>query len=146
MIARRRFFYVGRGDSWVHFIDVRDLARAFLLAMDRDDLNGDVFTIAGRRPMRLHDFTAIVARQLGVPPPRLHLPVKPVQALGTLCETLCKPFGIPPPLYRRRVDFFTKHRVFDTTKARTLLGFEPRQDLEGEVTDTLADYRARGWL
>ena len=29
MIARRRFFYVGRGDNLVHFIDVRDLARAF---------------------------------------------------------------------------------------------------------------------
>lgn len=146
MVARKCFFFVGRGDGWVHFIDVRDLARAFLTAMGRDDLDGEIFIIAGRRPLRLRAFTDIVARQLGVPPPWLCLPVKPVQALGSLCESICRPLGIHPPLFRRRVDFFTKHRVFDTAKARERLGFEPAQDVEGEVADILADYRRRNWL
>lgn len=146
MIARRRFFYVGRGEALVHFIDVRDLAQAFLAAMEIDNANGEIFIIAGRRYMPLRDFARIVADQLGVPPPWLRLPVKPMQALGTLCEGLCKPFGVSPPLYRRRVDFFTKNRAFDTTRARKILGFEPKQDVDGEISDTLADYRARDWL
>lgn len=34
MIAKEKFFYVGKGDKLVHWIDVRDLARSFLLAME----------------------------------------------------------------------------------------------------------------
>ena len=37
---------------------------------------------------------------------------------GALCEAVCAPFGIEPPIYRRRVDFFTKSRAFDITRAR----------------------------
>ena len=37
---------------------------------------------------------------------------------GAACEVVCAPFGLEPPLYRRRVDFFTKSRAFDITRAR----------------------------
>ena len=35
-----------------------------------------------------------------------------------VCEAVCAPLGIEPPIYRRRVDFFTKSRAFDITRAR----------------------------
>ncbi|NDC39627.1 MAG: NAD-dependent epimerase/dehydratase family protein, partial [Proteobacteria bacterium] len=47
MIARGRFFYVGAGNKYVHFIDIRDLARAFLLAMEHEEINGEIYHIAG---------------------------------------------------------------------------------------------------
>lgn len=146
MIARRRFFYVGRGDNLVHFIDVRDLARAFLLAMDRVERNGEIYIIAGERAMPLREFSGIVAGELGVPPPWLRLPVKPMQTLGSLCEALCVPLRINPPIYRRRVDFYTKDRSFNAAKARAELGFAPAQTPQDEIRDILADYRRRGWL
>ena len=37
MLAKKRFFYVGKGMATVHFIDVRDLARSFLLAMEHEE-------------------------------------------------------------------------------------------------------------
>lgn len=69
MIAKRRFFYVGTGDTLVHYLDNRDLARAFLLAMDHTERNGQAYIIAGERSMTLREFCEIVAAQLGVPPP-----------------------------------------------------------------------------
>ena len=146
LIARRRFFYVGRGQNLVHFIDVRDLARAFRLAMEHTELNAEVFIIAGARALPLRDVCDLIARELGVPSPRLKLPVRPIQWLGTLCERICLPLKINPPLYRRRVDFYTKDRCFDTRKAREKLGFLPERTLEEEVHDILHDYRERGWL
>ena len=44
--------------------------------------------------------------------------------LGDLCELVCKPLKIEPPIYRRRVAFYTKDRSFDPSKIRRLLSFE----------------------
>jgi len=131
MIARRLFFYVGDGTTKVHYVDVRDLARAFILAMDAQHLNAETYLIAG---------------EIGVAPPWLHLPVKPMQWLGSACEAICRPFGIEPPIFRRRVDFFTKHREFDCAKAARDLGFQPSRSLEQEVREHTRWYGQHGWL
>lgn len=146
MVAKGRFFYVGKGDNLVHFIDVRDLARAFLLAMDANERNAEVYIVAGERALALREFCGIVAGRLGVKPPKLKIPVKPMQWAGSLCEAVCVPIGLNPPLYRRRVDFFTKDRSFDASKARERLGFTPARPVEAEIADILEDYRQRGWL
>ena len=74
------------------------------------------------------------------------IPAAPVQILGDITETVCKPLGIEPPIYRRRVDFFTKDRHFDTNKAKSELGFEPRHDFEQEVRNIYSWYEEQGWL
>ncbi|MDZ4199981.1 MAG: NAD-dependent epimerase/dehydratase family protein, partial [Kiritimatiellia bacterium] len=96
MIAKKRFFYVGRGNNLVHFIDVRDLARAFRLAMERIDLQNQIYIIAGARAYALREVAERLAREMNVAPPWIRLPVKPVQILGSLCEAVCVPMGIQP--------------------------------------------------
>ena len=65
---------------------------------------------------------------------------------GAACEAICAPFGIEPPLYRRRVDFFTKSRAFDISRARTELGYAPAVPLHDGIRRTLEWYRREGWL
>lgn len=146
MIAKKRFFYVGPGRQHVHFIDVRDLARAFTLAMANDGVNGEVYIIAGEKAVTLREMADLVADLLGVPKPWLHLPVKPMQWLGSACEAVCTPLHINPPIFRRRVDFFTKNRHFDASKAARDLGFHPAQHFEDEVSDIIKWYRGEGWV
>jgi nucleoside-diphosphate-sugar epimerase len=69
-----------------------------------------------------------------------------MQWLGSLCEALCRPIGIEPPLYRRRVDFFTKNRHFDGSKAERDLGYRARATFEEEIGDIIRWYREQGWL
>jgi nucleoside-diphosphate-sugar epimerase len=61
-------------------------------------------------------------------------------------EAICVPLGLEPPLHRRRVDFWTKSRAFTIDKARRLLGYAPKVDLEEGVARTAAAYREAGWL
>ena len=65
---------------------------------------------------------------------------------GLACEIVCVPLRIEPPLYRRRVDFYTKSRAFDTTRARTELGFEPKVDLREGIKRTADWYRSQKLL
>ena len=146
MIRNGTFFYVGSGDVWCHFIDVRDLAEAFRLAMEKTGINGEAYLIAGSRPVKLRDFVDFAAVELGVRKPWLHIPVRPMQLSGALCEAICRPFKINPPLYRRRVDFFVKNRCFNTGKARRDLEFTPARQLEDEIRNIIQWYRERGML
>jgi nucleoside-diphosphate-sugar epimerase len=81
-----------------------------------------------------------------VSPPALRLPVWPFWLAGAACEAVCVPLGIEPPIYRRRVDFFTKSRAFDISRARAELGFAPQVGLDEGIRRTLAWYRENGWL
>ena len=69
-----------------------------------------------------------------------------MQLLGDLVEAICVPFGVEPPLHRRRVDFWTKSRAFSIEKARRVLGYAPRVDLDEGIAQTAAWYRQAGWL
>lgn len=146
MIARGTFFYVGKGDKFVHFIDIRDLARGFMLAMEHEEVNGEIYHIAGAQPMTLKQAVDTIASYLEVKRPCVHLPKRLLQLIGSACELICKPLGINPPIYRRRVDFFTKARFFDTEKARREIGFKPAQSFEQEIRDAVAWYRERGLI
>ena len=88
----------------------------------------------------------VIADAFGVKPPSLPIPAWPVQLLGSCVELVCIPLGIEPPIYRRRVDFFTKTRAFNGEKAHRMLGFVPSASFEEEVREIAAWYRKEGWI
>ena len=88
----------------------------------------------------------MIAAESGVKPIGLRLPAWPFWIAGAACEAVCAPFGLEPPLYRRRVDFFTKSRAFDIGRARRELGYSPAVGLREGIRRTLEWYRAAGWL
>jgi dihydroflavonol-4-reductase len=65
---------------------------------------------------------------------------------GALCEAVCRPLRVKPPIYRRRVAFFTKSRAFSIRKAREVLGFDPRVNLSTGIARTAQWYREHGLL
>ena len=146
MISKGNFFYVGKGDKLVHWIDVRDLARAFLLAMQHEERNAEIYIIPGRTAVPLKQMAELIADNLGIKRPWLHLPVKPMQWMGNLCESVCTVFKINPPIFRRRVDFYTKNRNFDGSKARAQLGFKPSQSFSKELDDIIESYISLGMM
>jgi nucleoside-diphosphate-sugar epimerase len=144
MVSQGRFFYIGSGNALVHFVDVRDVALGFRLALDNHNVTNEAFIIGGPQSLPLRAFVSDVCEILQIKRPWLHLPVKPLQLLGTICEAICTPLRIDPPIYRRRVDFYTKNRSFDCSKAARLLGYTPTQNSYGELVDIINSYIAEG--
>jgi nucleoside-diphosphate-sugar epimerase len=50
---------------------------------------------------------------------------------------VCVPLGLEPPIYRRRVEFYTKSRAFDIARARREIGYAPRVGLREGINRTL---------
>jgi dihydroflavonol-4-reductase len=145
-VARRRFAVLGSGRIFYHLTYIDDLIEGFRLCGEVPGAAGRTYILAGGEVTTLNELIGIVADTAGVPPPSRHLPVWPFWMAGAACEALCAPFGIEPPLYRRRVDFFTKSRAFDISRARQELGFAPAVSLRDGITRTLAWYRDAGWI
>jgi nucleoside-diphosphate-sugar epimerase len=137
---------LGSGDVPYQMIYIDDLIDGVLLCGTRQEALGNVYILTGEAPVTLNELVRLIASIVGVPPPRRRFPVAPVYLAGLLCELVCKPFGINPPLYRRRVDFFRKTRWFQIAKAREQLGFKPRTDLAQGIRLTADWYRAQGYL
>ena len=145
-IARRRFPMIGNGQAFYHLTYVDDLVEGFRLCGTVAAAKGRTYILAGPRYTTLEQLVHLVAKELKVAPPKLHLPVWPFWTAGLLCEMVCVPLRVEPPIYRRRVDFYTKSRAFDTTRANSELGFSPKVDLEEGIKRTANWYRSEGLL
>jgi dihydroflavonol-4-reductase len=145
-VARRRFIVLGHGRIFYHLTYIDDLVEGVRLCGEVTAAAGRTYILAGGEVSTLNQLVSLIAEEAGVGPPRVHLPVWPFWIAGAACEVVCRPLGIEPPLYRRRVDFFTKSRAFRIDRARRELGFVPAVGLRDGVRRTLAWYKERGWL
>jgi nucleoside-diphosphate-sugar epimerase len=145
-VARRRFPMLGSGEIYYHLTYIDDLVEGFRLCGEVPAAANRTYILAGGEVTTLNELVKIVAEVAGVEPPRMHFPVWPVWTAAAICEAVCVPFGIEPPLYRRRVDFYTKSRAFDITRARQELGFAPRVGLREGIARTLAWGREHGLI
>jgi dihydroflavonol-4-reductase len=145
-VAKRRFVLVGDGSPRFQMVYVEDLAKGIRLAAETPGAVGRTYIIAGSEAPTLNELVeeiADVARVRALP---WHLPVWPFWLAGALCEAICVPLGIEPPIFRRRVKFFTSNRWFDTGRARRELGYSPRVHLHEGIDRTLNSYRRLGWI
>lgn len=145
-VARRRFVVLGSGRIFYHLTYIDDLVEGFRLCGEVPGAAGRTYILAGGEVTTLDELIQRIAEVAGVEPPRLHLPVWPFWLAGAACETLFAPLGLEPPIYRRRVDFFTKSRAFDISRARQELGYAPAVSLREGIARTLAWYRRAGWI
>lgn len=139
--VKRGFFPLfGGGKNLYHLSYIDDLTDGIILCGEHPNAVGERFILCSNEYDTLKALTATIARQLNVKEPNLSLPVAPLMLAAKVCEALCKPLGIDPPLHTRRVEFFVKSRAFDNSKARKLLGYEPKIGTEEGVKRTIAWY------
>lgn len=140
-IKKRRFLIVGKGNVYYHPVYIDNLIQGFILASENKNAIGEIFIIGDEKYYMLEDLLKIIADEVGAPPPKIKVPAKPVQLLSTIVEKTFVALKKEPPIYRRRVDFFTKSRAFDISKAKRILGYKPTVDFPTGVHLTAEWYR-----
>jgi nucleoside-diphosphate-sugar epimerase len=145
-IKTGRFVMFGSGEVLYQLIYIDDLIAGILRCGTEPTAVGNTYILTGAAAVTLNQLVTAIASVLEVPPPRWRLPVMPLYWAGFICEVLCKPLGINPPLYRRRVDFFRKTRSFDIAKAKRELNFSPQINLKTGLELTANWYRNQNFL
>jgi nucleoside-diphosphate-sugar epimerase len=145
-IKKRVFVMLGSGEVMYHMIYIDDLIDGILLCGTKKEAIGNIYILGGDQGVTLNELVGIIAEVLDVPPPRIHIPFMPIYYASLLCEFVFRPFGINPPLFRRRVNFFSKSRSFEINKAKLDLDFNPRTDLRTGIQKAADWYGEEGLL
>jgi nucleoside-diphosphate-sugar epimerase len=143
-VSRGRFPLFGKGSGRRHMVFVEDVVSAFFRACERDQALGQAMIVAGPRACTLRELIESVQRATGSRRFGIRLPLAPMLTAAAVVEDVSRALKVDPPIYRRRMDFFSSDSEFDTTRARQLLEWEPRVELEEGVRRTLEDYRRAG--
>jgi len=147
MAARGYLLVLGGGKCLYHLIHVEDLTNIMLLSAAHPAVLNDVIIAGNKEPISLMQMGEIIARHFGKSPIRLiQLPAWPFFVMGAVCEAVCKPLGIEPLLYRRRVAFYTKDRAFDTRKMREKLAYSYVYTNETGLRQTAQWYKDQRWI
>jgi nucleoside-diphosphate-sugar epimerase len=141
-----RFPLFGDGSGRRHMVYVDDVVSAFFAACERPAAVGEGVIVAGPRPCTLRELIEEVRRATGSARFGRRLPLTPMLAAAAVVEDVCQALKLDPPIYRRRMDFFTSDSAFDTSRARQVLGWAPRVELDEGVRRTFEDYRRTGAL
>ena len=145
-VAKGRFPMFGSGRTYYHPLYIDNLVDAFVLAMGNGKGRGQAYLIADDRYLEIEDLVRRVAKALGVEVEIPHYPVWPVVAVGHVVEKVCKPFGVAPPIFPRRVDWFRQNRAFSIEKARRDLGYDPKIDIDEGLRRTAEWCRREGYV
>ena len=136
VVERGRFPLFRGGRALVELTDVRDAARAIVLADERiDRVGGGPVNIAGGRPVAIRDLALKLGEALNRPLRFKPIPMALARPLASLSETISAALpGSPEPVltpYTLATLAYTQ--TFDLKHAREALGFTPQFDAVAEA-------------
>jgi nucleoside-diphosphate-sugar epimerase len=150
MIFRRAakgwFPMFGGGRTTYHPLYIDNLVDAFLLATPDGKGDGQAYLIADAEYFEIRELVRRAGLAMGKPVRIVNLPVWPLVVLGHVCEKVCAPFHVAPPIFPRRVDWYRQNRAFKIDKARRDLGYDPKVGIDEGLRRTAEWYKAEGYL
>jgi nucleoside-diphosphate-sugar epimerase len=135
-IKKGRFPIFGRGQNWRHPVYISDTIQGLELCAEVPNRCGEVYIIAGNRPVQSLELVRAISQEVGINIPKLHLPLALGKLGGLGLEAIFKLRGKQPPFSRRSLDFFRKDNAYDISKARRELGFQPEVELPDGIRQT----------
>jgi nucleoside-diphosphate-sugar epimerase len=134
-------------DQHISLCYVQDLVRAILLAAETPTENGGIFFLSDGQDYRMEEIGDIFAQAMAIKALQLRLPKQLLFGMAFFAECFSRVSGRPPIISRGKVEeMIRKNWLCDITKARALLGFDPRISLIRGAELTVAWYKKENWL
>jgi nucleoside-diphosphate-sugar epimerase len=134
-------------DQHISLCYVEDIIQAILLAAQSQGPSGEIFFLSDGQDYRLEEMGDTFAQAMGINAYRICVPEWMIIGMASFSEYLSKLSGKPPLLNKGKVEeILQRNWVCDITKAKTVLGFEPRIPLSEGAKLTFEWYKKENWL
>lgn len=134
-----KFAYLGSTDKLMNNTYVGNLCEAVWLAIDRDDVLGEIFNIHDPRSVTKREFMDTVCEAAGIPKPAKVVPLPVARFLASTMEKLWKLMGKKeaPLLNSARIKFLGLNLDYSIEKAKQRLKYQPSKDFREAMTETV---------
>ena len=142
------FKFLGTGQQLLNNTYVSNLVEAIFLAIEKDDVVGEVFNITDDRLVSRREFIGTLCDNAGIPVPNKSVPLPVAKTLANLMEGLYRLLGKQdaPLLSSARIKFLGLNLDYSIDKARRILGYTPSTDFTDAMRTTVSWYRDVGLL
>ena len=117
-------------DSKLNLVYIGNVVDALCLALEKEEALHGTFMIADKEVITLRRFLEILYDELGKGRP----PVVPSPVAGFLMAI---------PFFRKKADKLFKDRVYDITRARDMLGYDPKVSTEEGLRQTIRYWKVK---
>lgn len=145
-LARGRFVPIGDGRNRRTMIYDKDAAQAAVLAARSPEAAGRIYNVSDGDFHTLNEIITAMCRALGRTPPRLHMPLGPVQCVAGILDAIARFGGRGSSPSRAALDKYLEDLVVIAERIRKELGFLPEFNLAAGWRETVADMRKLGEL
>lgn len=139
-LSKPGFRCIGSGENHIHMGTVRDIVRGLRHCAERETGGARTYLLAGPAPMTINRMIEIMTEEIDAPRAIQHLPAWPYWVVCRLGEWLFRVTGRPVE-FIHRYSLNLCDKVIDTSRARAELGFEPGDDVEEALRETVRWYQ-----
>ncbi|MBI4850412.1 MAG: SDR family NAD(P)-dependent oxidoreductase [Acidobacteria bacterium] len=123
-----KMFLIAGGTGLCNYVYIDNLIDAMLIATKDDKVLGEDFIITDGRSTPWHEFFGYYGRMFGINKLK-SLPL-PIAYLAALTMEISEKFtGKKAPITRVAINFLTRQATYNTHKAKSVLGYEPKINL-----------------
>lgn len=146
MIKKGLFFLPAQGQGIFRAIYIDDLVDGIMRAAEKEQACGQIFILGGQAAVTCDEFFGSYYRMLGKGEHPPHFSTKTAIVLAEVGRVLFTLAGRPTEMGRGAMEMLSKKNTVSNSKAKRLLGWEPKVDLKEGMRRTEAWLRAQGML
>jgi nucleoside-diphosphate-sugar epimerase len=145
-IKKGLFRVIDGGKALLHPVYIDDLTAALLLCAERPEALGRSYNIAGERLVTIRELATAIAHALDRELPAGSIPLWLANLASGIFAVTPGLKGEQAPLTHSRVEFLTNSRIYDSSRAKSELGYAPKVELEEGMKRTAAWYYKHHYL
>lgn len=140
MLEQGKMPVFGDGKNVLQYIHINDLVQALLLAKEKGK-SGETYIVTGKDMKTQRELYELICKLLGVDFKEKHASAMFAEAKLRLKILSSKIKGKKPGFIPEYVKKLSANRVFDITKAKNELGFQPQVEYEKGISEIIDEYK-----
>jgi nucleoside-diphosphate-sugar epimerase len=137
-IKEGKFVFIGNGENKLHFVYIKNLIDASILALKNKKAIGERFLIADEKPIKVKELVEVIANELNVKTPKLKIPKEIALLIAFMIELKSKLLKDNPLITRDGVKFLSSNHEYNISKAKRILGYRPKYTTVEGIKETLS--------
>ncbi len=134
LLKDKKIPLINKGQGTLSFVHYEDLANAMIGCSEEEKANGEAFNVIGDT-MAAKDLFETIGNICDKTPNFMKINYNVAYTLGMISEGIAKLTKKKPKITTRRVNQFSRSRIYDVSKIKDIVGFEPKYNVKTALED-----------